>query len=131
MSEYEKVLIKTREECQVSLQIQRTVAATAISFLQRGGMDFTDSHASALTDERLSLSALFRYCLACSLRDKAPVFDRIADNYSIAAAVQFEPSRKEYVGTWKGWLPEDFVETASRVYNRFVTGVDSHGDEEA
>jgi hypothetical protein len=121
MKMFEKATLgdKFVKECKILLNTEKQLAASHISFWQANGMSFVDSHSFVLLNAGLSLSSLFRYCIAVQLykKTKAKVFKKITKRYLLDAVVQFQPHHKHYVAVWGKLLPSRFIEEAPKLYS--------------
>lgn len=72
-----------------------------------------------LWDEDLSLSALFRYCLAV---DEG--YDDIAKTFLAGALVQYLSQLRHYDQVWGIWIPQQFRNTADRLLKLVDGGID-------
>ena len=103
-----------------SLPTQRAVALGEFSYWKLGKLSDVDAYVCTLTHNGLSLSPLFRYCLARQLIPSDPeAFKPIAKQYLIDAVRQFFSDSEAYTRYWVGVLPEGFIEKAKRVYSRY------------
>ena len=83
---------------------------------------------SVLWDETLTLSALFRYCLARreGLKD-------VAHHYRLGAAMQYMRHHEDYDAVWGDWISDKFKDYAQRTYQSVLAGAlqeekgNSHG----
>jgi hypothetical protein len=93
-----------RPEIEIAFRVQQQTARVHILLAQQGGKRTAgDAWASVLLDETLSLSALYRYCLAHSIGGDR--FDRIAGLYEDEAIRQYRRNRSDYDVTWGQWVP--------------------------
>jgi len=122
-------------EIAVSFRLQRECFETEVAF-RRGWMN-SDEEAWAdvlnSSDADISLSALFRYCLATSLasdpavKDKAR-FERIAQRFLPAAALQYVYAADDYDAVYREWIPANFRDLATRLY-RQLHGLDTEAEQ--
>jgi len=81
------------------------------------GATMENACVDAITDPDLSLTWLFRFCLARSL-DRA-IFDRLAASYEREAAFEYMWDREAYDKLWKLWLPEEFRKQVAEIYKQY------------
>lgn len=127
LARWESTRLAEVNEVADSLEIQKCTAAANIAYWQRAGLNFVDSHAFVLLDDTVPLSALFRMCLAYTLKDRDPVFGRVIFAYLDAAVVQFERSREQYCKAWGDLLPARFVANSRQLYEKAVSQSDLTG----
>ena len=86
----------------------------------KGLRNISMSHATAVViyDLRLSLSPLFRYCLAISMKHSK--FKIIARNFLISAALQYMRAKEEYDEIWGDAIPVSFKKAAPGIYEGYL-----------
>jgi hypothetical protein len=126
---WEKDKCRKEEEIELALTIQRNVARRSVlSLIALLGKSKDEACALTLLDDGLELSALFRYCLACSIPGKR--FAQIAKFFETSACLQFERYRKFYQHHWKDFLPSGFSTRSRAVYRYMFEEGHGQDDEE-
>lgn len=103
------------------LQMERNIAASFLSnsTLVRSRLAYyqsaykysePDAVLYLLTNPRVQITHLYRYCLA-----RAAGFDALVEELAPAAAMEIMGLEKVYKRIWGDFLPEDFVMTAQQV----------------
>ena len=104
------------DRVRLELEIETQIAIQEITVLQKfGGHSGDTASLISLANPNLSLSALFRYCLACSIPDKR--MQSVMDRFRSKAYVQFCEQEKYYVSLWSAILPKGFADEARRHYD--------------
>jgi len=118
LNDYQVWRKKEINSLRISFRTQKSIAVTNIRIQRSYDPELSDSdvYGLVLTDESIELSALFRYCLAKSLRLK-----KIASIYLHRAAMQFYCNPVGYIKVWKRWLPKGFKVKASKLF-KFMVG---------
>jgi hypothetical protein len=124
-SNYEAGKEASRGQISTALTIQRDTARTEIILGQDADCDVVEAAVEVLWDMELSLSPLFRYCLALQLlkehRDNQ--FQEVADAFHTVAALQYMEDPEAYDTVWGSkWLPTGFRSEAALAYSK-VYGV--------
>lgn len=102
-----------------ALTFQVELCSTKISnAVTLAGMSKNLACAFTLTDDSLELSALFRYCIACSMSGEK--FKLIATQYEQDAVVQYWHRRDRYRKYWSRILPAGYDRQAQILYRRLV-----------
>lgn len=98
-----------------SLTYQLSTLLTDIRIYKNiNNLSTEDATLQTLYDVLVPLSALFRYCLACSMPgDK---FKKLIKFYQEDAVMQFQQHRQAYLQHWATMLPEGFAAEAERIY---------------
>lgn len=103
------------EQLALDLKLQKQIARTNIIVQQTvSGETPEDAQLLVITDGDLSLSPLFRYCLATSINTKK--MREVATIFQAEAVLQFECYRRLYKRLWKEILPEGFSKMSRRLY---------------
>ena len=114
----------SRQEIVTALTMQRDTARVAI-VMEQDDYDKVEACVEVLWDFDLSLSPLFRYCLALQLAKEYEddQFEDIANRFLVPAALQYIEDAEAYDVVWgRAWLPAGFRGEATRAYDR-VYGV--------
>ncbi len=102
-----------------ALPAERTAFFEAVSLAElMTGKQGTEIWGDVLTDDTVSLSPLFRYCLAKSVGGVS--FERIAAYYRSSALAQFSQYPAAYARYWEAVLPAGFARSARRDYLRAI-----------
>jgi hypothetical protein len=118
---YERSLKGLRTEIIRAFKTQRELAELKISLKQKlGGQSMKQATLEVLYDRGYELSALFRYCLALSMKHDS--FNKLIAIYEVDAAVQYIRAKKEYDEVWEGWIPEGFDEKSQEIYRMYLKG---------
>ena len=118
---YEEVHAEDNDDIRLNLVLESDTAKQHV-VERMHGYQFTKEEAieSVLLDFDLSLSYLFRYCLA--MEAKSERLTDIADRlFAVGAAIQYARDREYYDQHWGKWLPEDFPALAMTVHG-ILTG---------
>ena len=84
-----------------------------------GGYSMENATWLTLTNGVLSISPLFRYCMA--MGESAPRFHQLAaQRFEQAAVLQYMRAREEYARAWEDVLPAGFDTRAQEVYDRLI-----------
>lgn len=110
-----------KDSIRQALKHEHVAFRDAVADARRDGASTYDTWGDVLTDETVSLSPLFRYCLAYSIGGVG--FTRIASYYHTAALTQFAQYPAAYARYWHKLLPDGFAKTARREYLRRVCNV--------
>jgi hypothetical protein len=122
---YDACRTLSRENIAVAFQSQKDTARNEIILAQDEDCDVIEASVETIWDFELSLSALFRYCLALQLFEqyKDQQFKDAADELHVVAALQYIEDPNAYDTVWGSkWLPVGFRSDAALVYKR-VYGV--------
>lgn len=122
---YEAGKEMSRKGIAVAFRTQKDTARSEIVNEQDEDCDVIEASVEVLWDFELSLSALFRYCLALQLlkQYKDSQFQELADSFRVVAALQYVEDPEAYDIVWgRKWLPVGFRSEAATVYNK-VYGV--------
>jgi len=113
LSRYDRLVAEAAPDIELALKSQLEVLITAFRCSDTAGTQ-VDVWVGVLLDEGLSLSALFRYCLALQHAAEAlgegpfadvTRFERVAEHYEIPANEQYRKNKDAYDRTWKKILP--------------------------
>lgn len=112
-------------ELQSAFDVQRSTFEIEAAVIRQRLSCRSDQDAwyTALNDVSLPLTALFRYCLARSIRDQESLsadvkntFHNTVRRFAVAAAVQYVYAEEAYDQVWKEWIPPDFKAQAKAQY---------------
>jgi hypothetical protein len=120
-----------------AMHIQADQAMRALGELRRSVLKLTGEKAAIriLIDTNVSITSLFRYTMAMdylgknTTRDKA-AFQKIAERFKEAAALQYVFDSEAYDKVWQTRIPLEFREEAHHIYNRIHGIVTSGSNEE-
>jgi hypothetical protein len=109
LSRYGRLVAEAAPDIEMALRSQTEVLITAFRCFD-GGETEQDAWVGVLLDESLSLSALFRYCLALQCADgyrdlSTNRFQRVADHYEWPANEQYRKNKDAYDRAWVIILP--------------------------
>lgn len=126
---WRKAKRKKEEYIKLALTLQSSLASAEIQLLQHyAGKSPEDAAAVVLCNNGLELSALFRYCLARSIRGKR--FRQIARSFEVEACLQFERFRTYYLRHWKSVLPDGFSKRSREIYEFLLWEPQNDGKED-
>lgn len=124
LQRYKKGVESLPVEIELAYKYQVSLAKTRILSQQTlYGRTMVQATLRVLTDVTLSLSALFRYCLARNMQANGFVeaFAELAEEYKVEAAIQYVRHQSEYSRIWGRSIPEDFKLDAQIIYESSVT----------
>jgi hypothetical protein len=101
------------EDVEAAFEHQKTQYRFALRRIREISPGFTKRQCQryVLGDSTISLSALFRYCLAIYGEH-----EDLAGKFLTAAAMQYRTHRDLYDKVWTGWLPKDFNRLAKQIW---------------
>ena len=112
LSRYGRLVSESVPDIELALKSQLEVFITAFRCSDDVGTE-QDVWVGVLLDEGLSLSALFRYCLALRHAEDSLVpatrFERVAEHYEVPANEQYMRNRDVYDKAWVKILPPSLV----------------------
>ena len=97
------------EAAEIRILVQQAVGSTA-----KRKVSMRKATLDVLYDRSVGLSALFRYCLAKSM--KHPKFEQLAAIYEGDAATQYIRSSREYDQVWGDWITDEFRRATPKLY---------------
>lgn len=104
-----------------AFETQRALAKSRVCVKVRLCQKSTaDAVEEVLYDETLALSALFRYCLAVSMKGKGKQFEDAANSFKERAALQYVRHKAQYDESWT-CIPPKFKAEASRSFEGSVS----------
>ncbi len=113
------------QEIESAFTVQRSTFEIEVAVIRRRVSCTSDEDAwhIALNDVNIPLTALFRYCVARSVRDQPNTpqdqkdrFHQTVSRFAVAAAVQYVYAEDGYKAIWKEWIPPDFSAKAKAQY---------------
>jgi hypothetical protein len=106
------------QSVQVAFRMQAETAEVEMALAQQHEPKKLMAWEMVLMNDRLALSALFRYCLALRIRKDhgAKRFLQVANNFERMAALQYMEDPSIYDEIWGDWIPDKFKQEAAGVY---------------
>lgn len=95
---------------QQAFHTQQGIARAQLAYCAEFELGREDTWKMVLLDESLQMTAMFRYCLACS--EKLP---NIAARYREAAVLEYSSSPDNYDKYWGEWIPQELKDSAAAV----------------
>jgi hypothetical protein len=120
LDRWDKAKEHVRSSLMSLLLSEKAIARREITLALNNGRTEADAYVMVLRNLMLSLSPLFRYCLAASCR--TPRIDEVAADMFPDAVCSYMRWPAEYQETWGDFLPAGFPERAREAYHMIVAG---------